>query len=128
MKGFSVWVFTIVPLVAAIALAVDLIPKHGFDAAWSDHAKFHVTWAAAKFIALGIVVALIAQNAFKRDESWAWWAMATYLVIGVGGLLPAIMWHGDGPPVRSMIMIAIMIVLMVVALIGSAKACLSREG
>ena len=127
MSKFAVWVFTIIPLLAAVALATDLIPKHGFDLSWSDHARFHATWASAKFLALGIVVALIAQNALKKAERWAWWAMLTYLVIGVGGFVPAMLWHGDGPPTRPLIMIGIMIVLMVIALIGSAKIVFSSE-
>lgn len=122
MKTFSIWIFTLVPLIAAMALALDLIPKHGFDASWSDHARFHATWAAAKFLALGVIVALIAQNAFRRQEPWAWWAMAIYLVVGIGGLVPAILWHGDGPPARPLVMIAVMVLLMTVALIGSARA------
>jgi len=127
MSKFAVWVFTIIPLLAAVALATDLIPKHGFDLSWSDHARFHATWASAKFLALGIVVALIAQNALKKAERWAWWAMLTYLLIGVGGFVPAMLWHGDGPPTRPLVMIGIMIVLMVIALIGSAKIVFSSE-
>ncbi|MBT8085267.1 MAG: hypothetical protein KJN72_08580 [Woeseia sp.] len=121
MKQYSVWVFTVVPLLAALALAADLIPKHGLDQSWSGHARFHATWAAAKFLALGIVVALIAQNAFKKEERWAWWAMATYLFIGIGGIIPAMVWHGDGPPTRPLVMTGIMALLMLVALIVSAK-------
>ena len=127
MSKFAVWVFTIIPLLAAVALATDLIPKHGFDLSWSDHARFHATWASAKFLALGIVVALIAQNALKKAERWAWWAMLTYLLIGVGGFVPAMLWHGDEPPTRPLVMIGIMIVLMVIALIGSAKTVFSSE-
>ena len=127
MNKFTVWVFTIIPLLAAVALATDLLPKHGFDLSWSDHARFHATWASAKFLALGIVVALIAQNALKKTERWAWWAMLTYLLIGVGGFVPAMLWHGDGPPTRPLVMISIMIVLMVIALIGSAKIVFSSE-
>jgi len=127
MSKFTVWVFTIVPLLAAVALAADLIPKHGFDLSWSDHARFHATWASAKFLALGIVVALIAQNALKKAEPWAWWAMLTYLLIGVGGFVPAMLWHGDGPPTRPLVMIGIMIVLMGIALIRSAKIIFSPK-
>ncbi len=127
MRQFAVWVFTLVPVIAAVALAADLIPKHGFDASWSAHAKFHATWAAGKFLALGIIVALIAQNALKREEPWAWWAMTAYLLIGIGGLLPAMLWHGDGPPTRPLIMIGIMVGLMLVALIGTARTALPRR-
>ncbi len=127
MKTFSVWVFTLVPLAAAIALAADLIPKHGFDASWSDHARFHATWAAAKFAALGIIVALIAQNAFKKGERWAWWAMAAYLVVGLGGLFPAMLWQGDGPPLRPLMMIAVMVAVLFVALVGSAGMLSGRK-
>ena len=125
MKKFAVWVFTIIPLLAALALAIDLIPKHGFDLSWPDHARFHATWASAKFLALGIVVALIAQNALKKAERWAWWAMLTYLLIGMGGIVPAMLWHGDGPPTRPLVMVSIMVVLMVIALFGSAKVVFS---
>lgn len=124
MKTFSVWVFTIIPLIAAVALIADLIPKHGLDQSWPDHARFHATWAAAKFLALGVVIALIAQNAFRKGERWAWWAMACYLVVGIGGMIPAIIWHGDGPPLRPLIMIGVMTVLMGIALVGSAKRLL----
>jgi uncharacterized membrane protein len=127
MNKFSVWVFTLVPLIAAVALAADLIPKHGFDLSWPEHARFHATWASAKFLALGIIVALIAQNAFKRAERWAWWSMLLYLVVGVGGMIPAILWHGDGPPTRPLVMIVIMVVLMVIALFLSAKTAFSNE-
>ena len=127
MKKFAVWVFTIIPLLAAVALAVDLIPKHGFDMSWPDHARFHATWASAKFLALGIVVALIAQNALKKAERWAWWAMLSYLVIGMGGIVPAMLWHGDGPPTRPLIMVSIMAAFMIVALVGSAKIVFSSE-
>lgn len=122
MIRFAVWTFTIVPLIAALALAMDLIPKHGFDLSWSSHARFHATWAAAKFLALGIVVAFIAQNALKNAERWAWWAMVVYVAIGVGGLVPSMLWHaGGGPPARPLIMTGVLAVIMVVALIGSAK-------
>lgn len=127
MNKFAVWVFTLLPLLAAAALAFDLIPKHGFDMSWSGHARFHATWASAKFFALGLVVAMIAQNAFKRNEQWAWWAMLIYLVVGVGGILPAMLWHGDGPPMRPLIMIGVMAALMVVALSVSAKSMLSSK-
>lgn len=127
MIKFAVWVFTLVPLVAATALAFDLIPKHGFDMSWSDHARFHVTWASAKFFALGIIVSLIAQNAFKSAERWAWWAMLIYLVVGVGGMLPAILWHGGAPPIRPLIMIGIMAALMVAALVLSVRESFSPK-
>lgn len=127
MKKFSVWVFTLVPLAAAVALALDLIPKHGFDPSWPEHARFHATWASAKFLALGLVVALIAQNAFRRGERWAWWAMATYLVIGVGGMIPAMLWHRDGPPLRPLIMTGVMALLMLIALIGTARRASPRQ-
>ena len=121
MSQFAVWVFTLVPLIAAVALAADLIPKHGFDLSWSEHARFHATWASAKFFALGIIIALIAQNAFKKAERWAWWTMLIYLVVGIGGMIPAMLWHGDGPPTRPLVMIGIMVVLMIIALALSAK-------
>lgn len=121
MKTFSIWVCTLVPLLAALALAADLIPKHGFDESWSDHARFHATWASAKFLALGIIVALIAQNAFKKEEKWAWWAMVIYLIIGVGSMVPAMIWQGDGPPLRPLVMSGIMALLMIIALAGTAK-------
>ena len=127
MNKFSVWVFTLVPLIAAAALAIDLIPKHGFDLSWSGHAKFHATWASAKFFALGIIVALVAQNAFKKTERWAWWVMLVYLVVGIGGMIPAILWHGDGPPTRPLVMIGIMVVLMIIAMALSAKTTFSTE-
>ncbi|MFT5111007.1 MAG: hypothetical protein ACI8XU_002119 [Kiritimatiellia bacterium] len=126
MNKFAVWVFTIVPLLAA-ALATDLIPKHGFDLSWSGHARFHATWASAKFLALGIIVALIAQNALINSARWAWWAMLTYLLIGIGGMVPAMLWHGDGPPTRPLVMIGIMVVFMVIALLGTAKSVFSPE-
>ena len=125
MSKFAVWVFTLVPLIAAVALAADLIPKHGFDLSWSGHARFHATWASAKFFALGIIIALIAQNAFKKAERWAWWTMLIYLVVGIGGMIPAMLWHGDGPPTRPLVMIGIMVVLMIIALALSAKTTFS---
>lgn len=127
MNKFSVWVFTLVPLVAAVALAADLIPKHGFDMSWSEHARFHATWASAKFFSLGLIVALVAQTAFKQGEQWAWWAMLIYLVVGVGGMFPAMLWHGDGPPARPLIMVGIMVVLMVLSLVFSAKTMFSTD-
>jgi hypothetical protein len=127
MNKFAVWVFTIIPPLAAVALAMDLIPKHGFDLSWPDHARFHATWASAKFLALGVVVALIAQNALVKAERWAWWAMLAYLLIGIGGMVPAILWHGDGPPTRPLVMISIMVVFMVIALLGSAKKVFTSE-
>ena len=127
MNRFAVWVFTLIPLLAAAALAADLIPKHGFDLSWPEHARFHATWASAKFLALGIVVALVAQNAFKQGERWAWWTMLIYLVVGIGGMVPAMLWHGDGPPTRPLIMVGVFTVLMVVALILSAKTAFSSE-
>ena len=127
MKKFSVWIFTLIPLAAALALAADLIPKHGFDLSWSPRARFHGTWASAKLLALGIVVALIAQNALKKEKRWAWWAMVTYVVIGMGGMIPAILWHGEGPPAGPLVMIGTMVTLMVVALMGSAKTVFSSN-
>lgn len=127
MKNFSVWIFTLVPLIAAITLAADLLPNHGIDETWPNHAKFHATWAAAKFLALGVIVALVAQNALKSQETWAWWVMAVYLVVGFGGQLPAVLWHGDGPPMKALMMIGVLVLLMFVALVGSAREIFSKH-
>ena len=53
--------------------------------------------------------------------------MLIYLVIGVGGMIPAILWHGDSPPTRPLLMIGILVVLMVVELFLSAKTAFSTN-
>jgi hypothetical protein len=53
--------------------------------------------------------------------------MLIYLVVGIGGMIPAMLWHGDGPPTRPLVMIVIMVVLIVIGLAFSAKTIFSSE-
>lgn len=92
------WVFIAASVYGIVSPFADLIPKHAFDEAWPAHARFHVTWAAAKLLALSLLTALIAWFPFRRGERWSWFALGVIALLGIGGLVVASLWHMSGPP------------------------------
>ena len=121
------WLFTVLPLIAASSLLFAAIPEHGMDPDWPAHARFHVIWASLKFLALGIMAAIISRTAFVAGNRWSWWALTTYVVVGVGGLFLAMIWQGGAPPLRALIMVSIMTGLMALGLILTADIGFGRR-
>ena len=110
------WVFLAVTVYGVIAPFADLIPKHAMDGSWPAHARFHVTWAAGKLLALALLTALIAWFPFRRGERWSWFALLIIAVLGIGGLVAASAWHMSGPPLHLYVVAGGSLAAMLVAL------------
>lgn len=110
------WVFLAASIYGIVSPFADLIPKHALDASWPAHARFHVTWAAAKLLALALLTALIAWYPFRRGERWSWFALLIITVLGIGGLVAASLWHMSGPPAHLYLIAAASLAAMLGAL------------
>lgn len=110
------WIFLAASVYGVIAPFADLIPKHALDAGWPAHARFHVTWAAGKLLALALLTALIAWYPFRRGEPWSWFALAIVTVFGLGSLVAGSLWHMSGPPPHLYAIAALSVAAMLAAL------------
>jgi len=88
------------PALCALLLPfTHLIPSHAFDKSWPDHARYHLTWAAAKLFALGINQLFLIAFPLRGKEQWCWFAMASNLIFGGLSILVAShIQHGPIPP------------------------------
>jgi hypothetical protein len=110
------WIFAGTAFVLAVQGVVDGLPMHGFDQSWPDHARFHVTWAAASKVGFCITVGLIALIPFRRAERWSWWALLVFTVFGYVSLIPSAILQGSGPRAGFEVPIAIGCITLLVAL------------
>jgi hypothetical protein len=65
------WLFTIAGVYMCVAPFALLLRSHAFDKSWPAHARFHVTWAAGKLLALGIGEILLARFPLLAGERWS---------------------------------------------------------
>lgn len=122
------WVFLAASIYGVVAPFADLIRKHALDATWPAHARFHVTWAAAKLLALALLTVLIAWFPFRRGEPWSWFALLIITVLGIGGLVAASLWHMSGPPVQLYAIAAGSLLAMLVALAATWRVIFGESG
>lgn len=115
------WVFLFDAAFLGVSAVADLVPKHAFDMAWSDHARFHVTLAASHMFALSIVMALLAWFPFREGRRWSWFALLATTVFGLGTIPLIARWQGSGPPTGIYITILAALVISLIALALSWK-------
>lgn len=114
------WLFTVLPLFAGVNLVFEAVPGHGMDPDWPAHARYHVTWASLKFLALGIIVAIIARTAFAAGQRWSWWALAVYVAVVLGGVFMVDFWQGGGPGLGVQILVGAMTAVLALGLLLTA--------
>ncbi len=90
------WIFVIASSVLIVQGLADALPKHGMDASWPDHARFHATTGAAFQVGCGLLAILIARVPFLRLERWSWYALVIF-ALSFAALIPATIWQGSGP-------------------------------
>ena len=117
----AAWIFVVMAFILAVQGVVDGLPRHGFDQSWSDHARFHITWATASKVGFCLTAGIIALIPLRKAERWSWWVLLVFTVFGNMSLIPAAIWQGSGPRAGFEIPIAIGFVALLVALILSFR-------
>ena len=117
----AAWIFVVMAFILAVQGVVDVLPRHGFDQSWSDHARFHITWATASKVGFCLTAGIIALIPLRKAERWSWWVLLVFTVFGNMSLIPAAIWQGSGPRAGFEIPIAIGFVALLVALILSFR-------
>jgi hypothetical protein len=115
------WIFVVMAFVLAVQGVIDGLPMHGFDQSWTDHARFHITWATASKVGFCITVGMIALIPFRKAERWSWWALLVFTVFGNISLLPAAIWQGSGPRAGFEIPIVIGLIALLAGLVLSFR-------
>jgi hypothetical protein len=93
----AAWIFVVMAFALALQGIVDGLPRHGLDPSWSDHARFHITWATANKVGFCLTVGIIALIPLRKAERWSWWVLVIFTVFGNMSLIPAAIWQGSGP-------------------------------
>lgn len=114
--NISAWIFVVMAGIVALQGLIDGLPRHGFDASWPDHARFHVTLAAFSQLGFCAMAATVALIPLRRAERWSWWALLGFTVFGNFSLVPAAIWQGSGPQEKFTIPIVLGFVALVTAL------------
>jgi hypothetical protein len=93
------WLFTMAGVYMCVAPFTLLLPSHAFDRRWPAHARFHLTWAAGKLLALGIGEILLARYPLRAGEKWSWFGLASNtLFCGGSMILASRVQHGPIAP------------------------------
>ena len=112
----AAWIFVIVAAIAAIQGVADGLPRHGVDATWPDHARFHVAWATFSKIGFCLMTATVALMPFRREERWSWWVLLAFVVLGMYSLVPSAIWQGSGPQEQFTMPLALTFAALAIAL------------
>jgi len=128
----AAWLSVPAALYAIVAPFAQLLPSHAFDKSWPAHARFHLTWAAGKLLAIGISSLLLIVFPLRAGQRWGWFALASNLLFGGMSILPASrLQHGPIPPLdkhdHSTQVVALCMLSGILGLALAFRPCFSQK-
>ena len=124
--NIGIAVFILIAL-EAIAYAVEIMFRHGFDTAWPTHARYHLMVSAVQIVAIAIVSVVIALTGLRKRSRDSWLALAVLSLITWAGWPLARLVTGEPTPAPAILFIAGCLAAVLVALALTYSPCFSKD-